>query len=132
MKFIIISAVALSIAASPAAATEATRKAAVDAAQQMVADVFTYMGVAYICEEALGSAHYYAARTAAENALRIGGKSDADAIIGVDDFDRRIKREHKKKAPAANTQKCLDNLLKSQQDYKVSKARFEKAKEADN
>ncbi len=112
-------------------ANNATRKAAVNAAQQMVSDVFTYMGVAYICEDAIGIGHYYAARSAAENALRIGGKSDADAIIAVDDFDKRIKREHKKKAPAANTQKCLDNLLKSQQDYKVSKARFEKAKAAD-
>jgi hypothetical protein len=116
---------------SVALADAATQKAAEKAARQMLEDAFLYMGVAYLCQDAIGTSHYYAARIATEHAARLGGKSEADAVIIADDFDKRIKIDVPKKAPAGNLQKCMDKLLETQTAFRVSKARFEKAAAAD-
>ena len=130
MRFL-FAALMVSFSMQSARANDATQKAAIDAAKTMMEDAYVYMGAAYLCEDALGSSYYYAARSAVEQAARLGGKSDADAIILADDFDKGIKRDAPKKAPAANMQKCLDKLLETQTAFRVSRAKFEKAAEAD-
>ncbi len=108
-----------------------TRAAAVAAAEQMMEDAYLYMGVAYLCEDAIGSAHYHAARIAVEHAAKLGGKTDDDAVILVDDLVKRVKVDVPKKAPAENASKCIDSLLERQTAFRVSQARFKKAAAAD-
>lgn len=130
MRLLIIALVLGSL--TPAArAGEATKAAAIAAAKTMMEDGYVYMGVAYLCQDAIGSSYYYAARAAVEQAARLGGKSETDAIIIADDFDKRIKKDAPSKAPAENDTKCLDKLLSTQTAFRVSRARFEKAAEAD-
>lgn len=95
------------------------------AAAKMMEAAYVYLGVAYICEDALGTGHYYAARSIAEAAAtKVLGDAD-EAVLAIEGYDSRIKSEHKKKAPAQNAQKCLDNILKSQTDFRVAEARFD-------
>ncbi|WP_274853698.1 hypothetical protein [Sinorhizobium meliloti] len=97
----------------------------------MMEDAFIYLGAAYLCQDALGTSHYYAARSAVEQTAILGGKSQTDAVIIADDFDKRIRRDHQKKAPAENDQKCLDGILVTQTRLRVSQARFKQARDAD-
>ncbi|WP_336802457.1 hypothetical protein [Kaistia sp. MMO-174] len=119
---------ALAVIATSATAEEATPVQR--AAEKMFEDAFTYMGVAYICQDAIGAAYYHSARSIAEQVVRKAVKSDADAVVIVDDFDKRTRRENKKRAPAANYEKCMDTLMEAQTNSRVSRARFDKAVEA--
>lgn len=125
-------AVCLALCAAPASASDETRSAAQKAARQMMEDAYVYLGAAYLCQDALGTSHYYAARSAVEQTAVLGGKSQTDAILIADDFDKKIRRDHKKKAPAVNDQKCLDSILATQTTLRVSQARFQQARDADN
>jgi len=117
--------------AAAAHAGEPPSKAVETASAKMFEDAFLQMGVAYICRDAIGSAYYHSARTIAEQLIRKVGKSEAEATLMVDDFDQQIRRDHKKKAPAANQEKCMDSLMEAQTQARVSRARFEKAVEAE-
>ncbi|WP_322886620.1 hypothetical protein U8C36_06730 [Sinorhizobium medicae] len=127
----ILVALGLVLCAAPADADANTRAAAQKAAKQMMEDAFVYLGAAYLCQDALGTSHYYAARSAVEQTAILGGKSQTDAVIIADDFDKRIRRDHRKKAPAENDQKCLASILATQTALRVSQARFKQARDAD-
>lgn len=127
----ILVALGLVLCAAPANADANTRAAAQKASKQMMEDAFIYLGAAYLCQDALGTSHYYAARSAVEQTAILGGKSQTDAVIIADDFDKRIRRDHQKKAPAENDQKCLDGILVTQTALRVSQARFKQARDAD-
>ncbi|PSS59848.1 hypothetical protein C6558_36100 [Ensifer sp. NM-2] len=131
MRKILIS-LSVVLCAAPANANDDTRAAAQKAARQMMEDAFVYLGAAYLCQDALGTSHYYAARSAVEQSAILGGKSQTDAVIIADDFDKKIRRDNQKKAPAANDQKCLDSILATQTSLRVSQARFKQARDADN
>ncbi|WP_457813964.1 hypothetical protein U8C43_26550 [Sinorhizobium meliloti] len=126
----ILVALGLVLCAAPANADANTRAAAQKASKQMMEDAFIYLGAAYLCQDALGTSHY-AARSAVEQTAMLGGKSQTDAVIIADDFDKRIRRDHQKKAPAENDQKCLDSILATQTALRVSQARFKQARDAD-
>jgi hypothetical protein len=98
----------------------------------MVEDASVYLGIAYLCENALGSSHYYAALASLEAVAIIGGKSADDAAILADSVATAIKSDVKKKAPLSKASACLDRMLAAQASLRVSTAKFKKAAAADS
>lgn len=96
------------------------------AAEKVAESAFLLVGISYLCSDAIGDAHFHASRLMAEHAIKGLGETEDDAVIVVDDFAQRAKREHPVKAPAQNAGKCMDGLLSAQSDLKVAQARFRK------
>lgn len=118
--------VSIALAISIATTAKATDPKAEAAAQKVAESAFLLVGVTYLCSDAVGNAHFYAARMQAEAAIKGLGETDDSAVITVDDFAERAKKENPKKAPSANAPKCMDAILGAQSDLKVSEARFRK------
>lgn len=97
----------------------------------MMDDAYVYLGVAYLCQKALGTSHYHAALIAVEGSAIMGGKSHDDAVILADEFATKIKSDFPKLAPASNAARCMERLLPAQDALRLSQARFRKAAQAD-
>ncbi|NKJ38795.1 hypothetical protein [Rhizobium sp. SG570] len=124
--------IAAFMVASSVYAEDADRTAASKAAEEVGTQGIIYLGVAYICQDAIGASFYDLARERTVQAFSSLGPMDnpqairnsRDRAANIVDEQMKNFRREQKKLPARAAERCLQELQAAQRQLDLSISKF--------
>lgn len=104
-------------------ASAAAADANYDALARSVGDAaFGHMALTFICRPKIGDGYYHAARSMAESSLELVGYDRDEAVLVVDQMEKKFEADTRKPPKAMTMEICLSLMADTLQKLKVAQA----------